>query len=68
MSSWNHLIRFRADDNKIYFASLDSADRVLQIEGQSVTGHATFDDFLRGKLAVSTTVKQVRHATSVDVS
>lgn len=59
MSSWSYLIRFRATDNLVYFASLKSAEDVTSIVGQSVTAYATLSDLEEEKAPILTVVDQV---------
>jgi hypothetical protein len=59
MSSWSHLIRFRAPDGLSYFASLTSVEDVARIEGQSVLAYATFSELEEGRAGTQTVIELV---------
>lgn len=66
MTSWNHLIRFKATDGKIYFASIDAPKKTSELAHLSVTGFPSFEDLQNQTKEQQVTVKEVRIDTMVE--
>lgn len=66
MTSWNYLIRFKATDGKIYFASIDAPKKTSELAHLSVTGFPSFEDLQNQTKEQPVTVKEVRTDTMVE--
>lgn len=60
MTSWNHLIRFKATDGRVYFASIDAAKKTSELLHLSVTGYSSIEDLQNQTKEQPVTVEEVR--------
>lgn len=64
MTSWKHLIRVKATDGRIYFASIDAPKKTSELVNLAVTGFSSLEDLQNQTKGQPVTVKEVSIDTS----
>ncbi|KAF9641110.1 hypothetical protein BFW01_g469 [Lasiodiplodia theobromae] len=59
MTSWKHLIRVKATDGRIYFASIDAPKKTSELVNLAVTGFSSLEDLQNQTKGQPVTVKEV---------